>query len=332
MPQTYRKVVAARLTNNFREAAQIVEVPILEPAPDEILVRNLYAGVNATDVNISAGLYHPGKQPPLDLGAEAAGEIVAVGSDVTTFKPGDAVITLRTGCGYREYQTIKARYAIPIPAATPEVMGLVLSGVTASFGLELVGEMKSGETVLITAAAGGTGHLAVQLAKLAGNHVIGTCGSAEKADMLRRLGCDRVVNYRQEDLDAVLAAEYPQGINLVYESVGRRMFDVCVDHLARRGRLVVIGFISEYAGQPEPVTRARIYHQLMLKSASIRAMFLTHFLEFLPEHLMRLVNLLRDGKLHVELDPTGFCGVESVVDAVEYLHNGGNMGKVIVHF
>lgn len=333
LPATYKKLVAAQLSRDFRAATEVVELALEAPGADEIVIKNHYAGVNATDPNITAGLYTPGQKPPIDLGAEAIGEVVAVGEHVTTFKVGDSVMVLTTGGGYREYYTTHASLAIPVPDASPEVMTLVLSGLTASIGLEVEGNMKSGETVLITAAAGGTGHIAVQLAKLAGNHVIGTCGNAEKADFLRSIGCDRVVNYREEDLDAVLKAEYPKGVNLVYESVGRKMFDTCVKHLARRGRLVIIGYITEYAGQPEEVMSARIYTQLLWKSASVRSMFLPHYLrEYLPTHLMKLVGLLQSGQLKVEVDPTEFTGVDAVVDAVDYLQSGVNNGKVIVRF
>ncbi|MFW5692515.1 MAG: zinc-binding dehydrogenase [Chloroflexota bacterium] len=333
MAETYRKLIATRFTRDFREAVAIVDEPLTDPEPGHILIRNHYAGVNATDPNITAGMYTPGAQPPIDLGAEAIGEVVAVGDGVENFKVGDPVMVLMTGCGYREYYTIKATRAIPVPAASPEVMTLVLSGLTASFGLELVGEMGSNETVLITAAAGGTGHIAVQLAKLAGNHVIGTCGSAVKAEFLKSLGCDRVVNYHEEELDVVLRSEYPNGVNLVYESVGREMFDVAVKHLARLGRLVIIGYVSEYQGKPEAITRPRIYTDLLWKSASIRSMFLTHFLrDHMAAHLMKLMNLLNEGKLRIAIDSTDFFGVAAVVDAVDHLQSGRNSGKVTVRF
>lgn len=333
LPETYKKLVASTFTSDFRKAAEIVEVPFPEPGEDEIIMKNRYAGVNATDPNISRGLYSPrGTKPPIDLGSEAVGEVVAVGAGVESFKVGDAVMVLTTGGGYREFYVTPADRAIPIPEATPEMMTLVLSGLTASFGLEITGEMTTGETILITAAAGGTGHIAVQLAKQAGNHVIGTCGTPEKAEFLKSLGCDRVVNYREEDLDAVLKAEYPKGVNIVYESVGRKMFDVAVDHLARHGRLVLIGYISEYMDKPEVVEQARIYHKLLWKSASIRGMFLPHFFAHMPEHLGRLTQLMQAGKLHVAVDSTPFVGVDAVVDAVEYLHSGKSSGKVTVRF
>lgn len=332
LPQTYRKVVASRFSHHFREVAQIVETELAQPAPNEVILRNHYAGVNATDVNISAGTYTPNKQPPLDMGAEAIGDIVAVGAEVTDFKVGDPALSYAIGSGFREYAPVKTRFLLPVPAISPEIMTLGLSGVTASIGLYVTGEMKSGQTVLVTAAAGGTGQFAVQLAKLEGNHVIGTCGSDDKAELLKSLGCDRVINYRRENVGDVLKAEYPRGVDLIYESVGREMFDACVDNLAIHGKLVIIGYISEYISGAEAVTAPRINIQLLAKSASLRGMFLPHFIQRLPEHLQRLADLYRSGKLLVAVDNTPFVGIESVVDAVEYLHSGKSRGKVVVRF
>jgi len=162
--------------------------------------------------------------------------------------------------------------------------------------------------------------------------VIGTCGSEDKAELLRALGCDRVINYKQEDVGAVLKAEYPRGIDLVYESVGGTMFDTCVENLAVRGRLVIIGYISEYLANPELVTRPRIYRILLSKSASLRAMFLLHFVRQIPGEMAKLVDLYQSDKLKVEVDPKPFYGVEQVADAVEYLHSGKSAGKVVVKF
>jgi len=142
--------------------------------------------------------------------------------------------------------------------------------------------MKSGETVLVTAAAGGTGQFAVQvyvlklfkvlsigyiflfhlwkylcqlkidfkrfsmqLAKLSGNKVIATCGGSEKAKLLKELGVDRVIDYKSENIKTVLKKEFPKGVNIIYESVGGQMFDMCLNALAVYGRLIVIGMISQ---------------------------------------------------------------------------------------
>lgn len=328
----YRKLITNELSKNFRQVAQIVETDLPHPAADEITVKTLYAGVNATDVNISAGLYNPDKPPPFDLGGEALGQVVEVGSDVEHIKTGDYVVTTSLG-GYREYGVHRAKFVIPVDAPHPEYLSIALSGLTAAFGLYISGEMTQGETVLVTAAAGATGQYAVQLAKLAGNHVIGTCGGEQKADALRALGCDRVVNYQQESLADVLQREYPRGVDIVYESVGGAMFDTAFNHLAIRGRLVVIGFISEYmAQQPELVTSPRIYTRLIGKSLAVRGMFLPHYLRQAPEYLPKLISLFKDGQLKINLDPRAFVGLESVPDAVEYLHSGASIGKVIVRF
>jgi NADPH-dependent curcumin reductase CurA len=121
-------------------------------------------------------------------------------------------------------------------------------------------------------------------------------------------------------------------MDVIYESVGRAMFDTCVDHLAIRGRLVIIGYITEYLDTPEVVTRERIYYKLLGKSASLRSMFLLHFIRQVPEHMAKLLEMYQAGKLQAAVDPAVFRGVEGVVEAVEYLHSGKSSGKVVVRF
>ncbi len=330
LPKTYRKLVATFLTTEFRAAAKQVEVAMPTPRSREVLIRNRFAGVNASDVNLTAGRYFPNPNLPMDLGFEAAGEVVALGKDINHLKLGDAVVTTDIGAGYREYYLTKATRALPVPVASPEALSLAVSGLTASVALHEVGGMGSGETILVTAAAGGTGQYAVQLAKLAGNHVIGTCGSDEKAALLKSLGCDRAINYRTENVRAVLKKEYPDGINLIYESVGGTLFDTCVGALARRGRLLSIGYISEYLKGMETVEAPRLYHQLLAKSASVQGFFLPHYAEHFRTHTIRLMNLMNQGNLKALIDPTPFKGLDAVADAVDHLHAGKNRGKVVV--
>lgn len=331
---TYRKLIAKQLSQDFKSAIAIEELPIPDPAPNEIIIRNTFAGINAGfDTLICRGeTPYLNLTPPFDLGVEAVGEVVAVGRDVKDFKVGDAVATTVRGGGYREYQAIAANLAVKVREATPEVLTLMPTGVSALVALEQVGEMKSQETVLVTAAAGGTGHIAVQLAKLSGNHVIGTCGSEAKAQLLNELGCDRIINYRTENLDHVLKQEYPKGINLVFDCVGKEVFDTCVDNLAVRGRLVAIGFISEYAKTPEQVTQPRIYHKLFWKAASVRGFLMPHYAEHMVEARDRLLDLFYTNQIQVAVDPTEFRCIESIASAVEYLLSGKNCGKVVVRF
>jgi NADPH-dependent curcumin reductase CurA len=176
------------------------------------------------------------------------------------------------------------------------------------------------------------GSWCIQLAKLAGCHVIGTCSTAEKAKSLSKLGCDRVVIYRDEDLGKVLSNEYPNGIDLIFEQVGQETFDACVDNIALRGRILICGFVSEYTSGPQEHTAPRIYHKLLWKSASIKAFLFAHWPEELPGQLQYLVDLVAKGKLDPVIDPEVFEGVDAAINAVEFLHGGKNTGKVIIRY
>ncbi|WGV27498.1 zinc-binding dehydrogenase [Halotia branconii] len=332
--KTYRKLIAKQLSQDFKSAVEIVEIPIPQLAANQLLIQNKFAGINGGfDTLLCRGeVPYINLIPPFDLGVEAVGKVVAVGDNIQDFQIGDAVITTVRGGGYREYQVIDANLALKVPEATPELLTLMPTGVSALVALEQVGEMKSNEVVLVTAAAGGTGHIAVQLAKLSGNHVIGTCSTTAKMQLLEELGCDRIINYRIESIQEVLQQEYPQGINLIFECVGKQVFDTCLDNLAIRGRLITIGHIAEYAKKLEQVTQPRIYHQLMWKAASVRGFLMPHYQEYMTEARDRLLNLFYTDKLKVAVDQTSFHGLESIPTAVEYLLTGQNCGKVVVKF
>ena len=327
---TVRKLIATELTPDFRRAAAVVDEEVSGPGPGEVLVRNVVAGVNASDVNMTAGRYQPGVPPPFDLGFEAAGVVEAVGAGVEHLAEGDAVAFSVLGQGFRSHAVVAANRVVPVPKPSAEALSVLVSGLTASIALEQVGELKAGETVLVTAAAGGTGQYAVQLAKRAGATVFGTCGSDEKAALLRDLGCDRPITYRFENVRAVLQAEAPDGLDVVYEAVGGALFDTALRALAVRGRLISIGFVGEYVDGPERVTDVRVYHRLLAKSASVRGFFLPHYARHFREHMGRLLGLVASGELRVAVDPTTFRGLGAVADAVEHLHSGRSRGKVVV--
>lgn len=330
LPKTYRKLEVVQPCTDFARATRVVEVPLPSPAPDEVLMRNRFAGVNASDPIFASGGYG-NTETPFDVGIESAGEVAAVGSAVTHLKPGDAIMHFGLGGGYAEYRLLKAEAAIPVPRASAEAVSVLIAGLTASIGLE-VSELRAGETVLVTAAAGSVGSYAVQLAKHAGAHVVGTCGSAEKAHWLRRLGCDRVIEYRAEDIASVLAAEYPSGIDVVIENVGRQLFDIALAHLAVLGRLVCIGAVSEYRDGMnwEAVSQPRIYQPLLAKSALVRGFFLPHYPQRFADHLQKLFGLIERGTIVAPVDPREFNGIDAVVDAVQHLQAGASHGKVVV--
>mmetsp|Transcript_13426 Transcript_13426/g.33880 ORF Transcript_13426/g.33880 Transcript_13426/m.33880 type:complete len:638 (+) Transcript_13426:185-2098(+) len=336
LPNSQHALQVHTLSEDFRAATRLVSSPLPRAGSlprGAILIRRLYTGVNASDVNFTAGRYHASKaqalsELPFNAGFESVGAVAAVGPGVSRFRTGQPVATVTFG-GFSDYAVVSERHAIPVPEATPEMVANLTSGLTASIGLEQAGRVKSGETVLVTAAAGGTGQYAVQLAKVAGCHVIGTCGGAAKAALLRALGVDRVINYHEESVKAVLKKEYPKGVDVVYESVGGEMFQTCAKALARHGRLVVIGMMSQYKEGWPVSAYPGLCESLLWKSATCSGFFLPHYTKLFPEHLARLVELQRAGKLRVAIDRE-FVGLESAAEAVEYLQSGKSQGKVVV--
>ncbi|KAK4740015.1 hypothetical protein R3W88_003712 [Solanum pinnatisectum] len=338
IPHSFEKVVVHTLSHNFRSATRIVRTELRLPLkPDHVLLKVIYAGVNASDVNFSSGRYFSGNGKditsllPLDSGFEAVGIIAAIGDAVRNLKIGMPAAIMTFG-GYAEFVMVPSKHILPVAKPDPEVLAMLTSGLTASIALEKAAQMESGKVVLVTAAAGATGQFAVQLAKLAGNTVIATCGGYEKAKLLKDLGVDRVIDYKVEDIKAVLKKEFPKGTDIVYESVGGKMFDICLNALAVYGRLVVIGMISQYQGEHgwKPRNYTGICEKLLAKSQTVAGFFLIQYAHLWQEHLDRLVNLFSSGKLKIGIDPKQFVGLHSVADAVEYLHSGKSAGKVVV--
>ncbi|GFO00116.1 Zinc-binding alcohol dehydrogenase domain-containing protein 2-like [Plakobranchus ocellatus] len=211
-------------------------------------------------------------------------------------------------------QVVDDAIAAPIPTNDPVVLNLPVSGTTASIALEKKGELKKGENVLVTAAAGATGQFV-------------------------SIGCDRTVNYNKESLNDVLAKEYPNGVDVVYESVGNEMFETCLKNLSIFGRLIVIGAISGYESKEgAAATGSNLPIPLMAlrKSADVRGFFLVHYKSEVPAHIARLSQLITTGQLKAvtdngeKSDKGPFRGIEMVYDAVEYMYAKKNTGKVVV--
>ncbi|KAK4284685.1 hypothetical protein QN277_001480 [Acacia crassicarpa] len=338
LPENFEKIVVHTLTHNFRNATSILRTPLRLPVkPHHVLVKLIYAGVNASDVNFSSGRYFSGKDKdtasrlPFDAGFEAVGIIAAVGDSVTDLKVGMPCALMTFG-GYAEFIMIHSKHALPVARPDPEVVAMLTSGLTASIALEKAGHMDSGKVVLVTAAAGGTGQFAVQLAKLGGNKVVATCGGGLKAKLLKGLGVDRVIDYKSEDIKTVLTEEYPKGIDIIYESVGGDMLNLCLDALAVYGTLIVIGMISQYQGEHgwKPSNYPGLCEKILAKSQTLTGFFLVQYGHLWRKHLDRLFDLYSAGKLKVVIDPKRFLGLQSVAEAVEYLHSGQSVGKVVV--
>ena len=329
--QELRKIVIAKTGDSFRECTQIVTEPLRTLQPDEVLVRNRFAGVNGVYDQMMCldKVSHTKVTPPADAGVEAVGVIAECGSDVRDLPAGTPVATMTVGTGYRDWQVCKAESVFRIPAATPEVLALIPSGISALVALEQVGEMQSGETVCITAAAGGLGNMLVQLAVCAGNRVIAICGGAKKAALLDAMGAHRVIDYKSEDVKTVLENEWQDALDLIMDSVGGGLFDALVDNLAPRGRLVICGYTSDRV-PTEIVSQERIYTRLYWKAASVRGFMNFRYADYATDARERLLSMLAAGEIMPLLDPTGFRGLEAVSDAVEHLLAGDNLGKVFV--
>ena len=325
------KIVIHRIGSSFRECTRIEPAPLPAPGEGQVRVRNHFAGVNGVYDQMMCldRVEHTQVLPPADTGVEAVGLVDAVGPGVTSVAPGDAVSTVSVGSAYRYWQLIDAAAVVPVPAATPEILSLIPSGVSALLALEQVGDMRRDETVCITAAAGGLGNIMTQLAVNAGNRVVAVCGGPAKVAAVGCFDVERVVDYRAESLERAILSDFRDRLDLVMESVGGEIFDLMVENLAPHGRLVICGYTSDRV-PTETVSAERIYTKLYWKAASVRGFMNYRFAEHAPAARRRLLDMLDRGSIRPLVDPRAFRGLESVPDAVEHLLAGNNVGKVIV--
>jgi NADPH2:quinone reductase len=244
IPVTMRALQQTSL-NGPQDLRLITDVPVPVPGPGEVLIRVTAAGVNFGDISQAHGTFLGGPQPSYLAGFEAAGEIAAVGEAVTGLEPGARVIGVGIGCGaFAEYTALPAAAVMPVPAgwAEEQALGLVVNWPTALAALRPLGRIAAGQTVLIHAAAGGTGQAAVKMAKHYGATVIATA-SPGKHETVLALGADHVLDSRGLDLAAeVLRLTGGTGADLVLESVGGATLSASLAAAKRvTGRVVVYG-------------------------------------------------------------------------------------------
>ena len=234
------------------EVLRYEETSAPKPRTGEVLVKIEAAGVNFLDIYYRSGFHwggHHGRALPYTPGAEAAGTIVEVGSDVADFKAGDRVAYgISNGSGsYAEFYAVPAWHVFNIPDAVDFKIAaaVMLQGMTAHYLTHSTYALKTNDTVLVHAAAGGTGLLLVQIAKLLGARVIGTVSTEEKAQLARAAGADATINYAKQDFAAeVRKLTDGKGVNVVYDSVGRETYEKSLDCLAPLGMLVIFGQAS----------------------------------------------------------------------------------------
>nr|XP_061801945.1 prostaglandin reductase-3-like [Nerophis lumbriciformis] len=268
-------------------------------------------------------------QPPFDLGVEAVGLVDAVGAGVD-LRVGDSVATTGLGNAYRDYCLLSADRIYRIPAATPEYLAIVPTGISALVALEQVAQLRAGETVVVTAAAGGLGHLWVQLAVNIGCEVVGVAGSEDKCSFVRSLGARDCINYKRQDVAEVLASDYADVIDVAVDTVGGTIFDALVANIAPLGRVLVSGYASEIVAGAQPVLQPRIYEKLYWKGASVRGFMNPLLASYHRDAADRLFAMMADGQLRVVTDPTVFDGLESVPEAAAHMMSGKNIGKTVL--
>jgi hypothetical protein len=274
------------------------------------------------------GVYDVGARigaPMLSLGV---GEVIGSRSDVYTV--GDRVTGM---LGWQDYAVIDAgtRRATPVPADVPgpAALGVFgMNGQTAYWGLLDVGRPVPGETVLISAAAGATGSLVGQLARIAGaGRVVGLAGSEAKRAWITELGFDAAVDYRAADLPERLDAACPDGIDVYFDNVGGPLLDLVLPRLNIGGRIVLCGAISAYNDNSWGAGPAQ-YRQLIRKRGRMQGFIVMDYTARYPEALGRLRAWVAQGRLRHREDVVD--GLDRAPEALRRVLRGDNLGKTIV--
>jgi NADPH2:quinone reductase len=224
------------------EVLQLADLPVPQPKANEAVVKIAASGVNFIDVYHREGRY---KVPlPFVLGQEGAGVVTSVGPDVKSVKPGDRVAWAHILGSYAEYAAVPADRLVPIPqgVSDQQAAAAMLQGMTAHYLSHDTFPLKRGQTALVHAAAGGVGLLLVQMAHNIGARVIATVSTEEKAKLARSAGADDVVLYTQADFEAeTKRLTGGNGVDVVYDGVGKTTFEKGLNVLRTRGMVVLFG-------------------------------------------------------------------------------------------
>jgi NADPH2:quinone reductase len=303
---------------------QEVETP--EPGPGQARVKIEAAGLNFIDT------YHRTGQYPSDLpitpGVEGAGVVDAIGPDVTGVTEGDRVAYVMQPGAYAEYAIVDDWKLVPIPdnLDTQPAAAAMLQGMTAHYLSYSTYPLQEGDVALVHAAAGGVGHLLVQMAKKRGARVIGTVSTEEKARLTREAGADEVIRYTETDFEAeTRRLTNDRGVDVVYDSVGKTTFDKSLNCLRPRGYLVLYG---QSSGAVEPFNP-----QILNQKGSL---FLTRpslgdYVATRAELLQRaneLFTWMANGELDVRADET--FPLQEAAEAHRYLEGRQTKGKVLL--
>jgi NADPH-dependent curcumin reductase CurA len=310
---------------------ELVSTPAPEPAEGEALIRTTYVGIDAaarTWLNDQ-----PGYLPPVQIGevirAAGIGEVVASRCDA--YAVGDVVTTLTC---FQEYVICRDDiFTTPVPGPQDKVDQLAVmsvygpTGATAYFGMVGIGKPKEGETVVVSAAAGATGSVAGQIAKIAGARVVGIAGGPEKCRaVVEDFGFDACIDYREDNMKAALKEHCPRGVDVYFDNVGGPILDAVLGRLAPKARVVLCGVISSYltGEHPGPAN----YVNLLAKTATMQGFNALDEWGRFEEAFGPLRQWEAEGRLSHR--QTIYDGIESCVDAMNGLFTGANIGKMLV--
>ena len=295
------KVIQVQQTGGA-DAMKLVSVPTPRPGPHQALVRIVASGVNFIDVYFRSGLYKA--DLPITLGSEGAGTVEAVGPEVMDIAVGDRVAYAMVRGSYAEFALVPAAQLVKIPQGVDfsDAAAAMLQGMTAHYLTHSTFPLQSGNVCLVHAAAGGTGRLIAQTARLRGARVLGTVSTPEKAAVAREAGVDAAILYTETDFEAeVKRLTDGAGVHVVYDSVGRTTFDKSLACLRPRGMLVLFGQSSGPVAPIDPQvlnTRGSVF---------LARPSLAHHLLTRDELMWRggdVLNLVAAGDLRLRIDAT----------------------------
>jgi NADPH:quinone reductase len=304
------------------------EVPAPTPGDDEVLVATRAIGVNHADVHFRRGEYFDKPMFPETPGLESAGVILEMGARVNGFRVGERVLCYSLRGAYAEQVAVDASFVYPLPDAISfeDAATLGVQGLTAMHLLGPLGRLMQGESLLVHAAAGGVGSLAVQLARREGaRYVIGTAGSEEKRALVRELGADLVLDSRAEFAGQVLRS-LPDGVDVVLEmNGGQHSYEANLACMRLFGRMVVYGAAGgDTRGTVAPV-------RLMRKNLTVSSFLLSSALarrEFCRDALRKLFALVEGDLLRVP--PRQSLPLSRAADAHALLEGRSSVGKVLL--
>lgn len=312
------------------DVMQLTDVPMPEIKPHQVLVKVEAVGLNYSDIMIREGKYIDPTHLPQILGRECAGVIEQVGAEVTGFSVGQRVFGVLSSGALAEYVAVNPRAVFPLPDMLTSEMAvsLIVQGVTAVHCLETYGGLKAGESVLIHAAAGGVGTLAVQIAKAMGAKVFGTASSDAKCDVIRQYGGEGINYSEGHDWVAEFKAlNGGEGAHLILESVGGDVFLRSFrEALTDFGRLVVFGAAS---GQVTKLTNVEILgSNRILIGYYLGGKYFQRNPHLMAEATMRLLSLLQSGDVKPVIGATYALG--DTVAAFTAMQNRETVGKVVI--